>query len=363
MYFLHDLAPFGAQRVALYSIKNMDKVLLSVSVCSFWHEETLKPEFIKAGAKVFPLRAKRFYDIFAWMRLLNIIQSTKPNIIYTTIPELGVITRFLRFLFPRLKVVHSFHNPMSSEPPIWQFLNRHTIGLCDAIVFSSAGIVADILKLAPYIKNRTTVIPNAVTLREHSEGKTDIRAEYNIRADTTVIVCNGRLCIQKGQDTLIASASILIKKGHKIILLLVGDGEDESMLKNKAAELNISDSVILTGRRGDIPQILGAANIYVAPSRWESFNIALGEAMLKGIPCIASDIPGHKDLLQNGKTGISVRKEDPEALAYAIEYALANPETLKPLIKSAKENVETNFTPSIMARAYEKMFLNILEKQ
>lgn len=361
LYFIHDLAPFGAQRIVLYTVKNLDKALFSVTVCSLWHEETMKAEFERAGAKVVLLRAKRFFDIFGWFRFLKLLNKLKPDIIHTTVPELGVIARLMKFLFPGIKVIHSFQNPLSSEIPFWRFMNRKTIGLCDAVTFASMGIVDEALAAAPKIRGKYAIIQNSVTLSEHAGKKTDIRAEFNISADAIILLCNGRITRQKGQEVLLNTAAILLKKGLKVKLMLVGDGDMSDILIQNAANLRIEDLVIFTGRRGNIPEILNAANIYVAPSRWESFNIALGEAMLAGLPCVATDIPGHKDLAENGKTALLVKMDEPTEIAAAVEWILKHPAESTVMAAAAKERVMKEFTPEIMGEKYRKLYLGLLK--
>ncbi|HBU69270.1 MAG TPA: hypothetical protein DEE98_02680 [Elusimicrobia bacterium] len=358
-YFLHDLAPFGAQRAVLYAVKNIDKAAFSVFVCSLWHEETMKADFENAGAKVVLLRAKRFFDIFAWLRLVTTLKRLRPDIIHTTIPELGVIVRFLKFILPGTKIVHTFQNPLSSETSFWRSLNAKTIGLCDFVTFASLGIVTEVLDAAPVIKSKYAVIQNSVTLNEHSGQKSDIRKEFKIDASARLLVCNGRLTRQKGQEFLIDALNILADKGLNLKLMLVGDGDQLDYFKQRTVNLGLTDSVIFAGRRMDIPSILQAADIYAAASRWESFNIALGEAMLAGLPCVASDIPGHKDLAENHKTAILVKAENSADTAAAIEWILEHAEESKTIAETAKKRVAEEFTPEKMGRKYQDLYLSL----
>ncbi len=361
MYFLHDLAPFGAQRTFLYTIMHLDKNIFDTSVCSLWHDESLINEFEKYGAQIFLLRAKRFFDISAWYSFFQILKKFKPDIIHTTIPELGVATRLFKLIFPSIKLIHTFQNPLSSESFFWRFLNKNSIGMCDAVIFSSIGITDEVLKAVPRIKNRYSIIQNSVTLSEHSRQNENIRDKFNISDETNLIVCNGRLTAQKGQEILLAVMDILLRKGIDIKLMLVGDGDMEDALKKRTKALNIEDSVIFAGRRNDIPDILDTADLYAAPSRWESFNIALGEAMLAGVPCVASDIPGHRDLAQNRKTAFVVKANDPAGTADAIEWVLNHAQDARTVAETAKNKVMAEFTPEEMGKKYQQMYLIILK--
>lgn len=358
LYFIHDLAPFGAQRTALNTVRFSDKSRFKSAVCSFWGDETLKQDFEKAGAGIFLLRAARFYSPAAWGRFAAYVRKNKPDIILTTVPELGFMARILSFLYPAARLVHVFQNPMSSEPAVWRFLNKATLGMCAAIAVSSSGNIDDIAGAVPALSGRISVIPNSVETVK--DARTDLtREKLGIGKNTKVLGCTGRLTRQKGQDILIDAASLLIQKGNDIKLLLAGDGDTRAELESAARGKGIGDRVLFLGRRNDIPGILRLFDLYAAPSRWESFNIALGEAMAAGVPCVASDISGHKDLCSEGKTASLVRPGDPEALAAAVLRALSDPAGAERMAMNAKRRVETEFTVEKMAASYMELFLKL----
>lgn len=360
-YFIHDLAPFGAQRAVLYTVKYLDRKRFRVTVCSFLGEETLAPEFVKYGAEVVFLRAKRFFDPFAWAKFIFSLFRSHPDIIYTTLSELCFPARLASLFLRGIRVVHCFQNPLSCESRHWQFLNRITLGICDAVAFSSKGIVEEIALKAPSLKDRFSVIQNGVELDVLSaEDGAKLREELCIRADEKNICCVGRLEKQKGQDILIDAVAMLIREKIKIRLILVGDGEMNRKLHDRVRHFGLEEKVLFLGRRYDIARILSASDIYAAPSRWESFNIALGEAMLSGKPCVATEIPGHADILIDGVTGLSVPADDAAALASGIAQLLDQPEEAQRMASAAKERMQAEFTSEIMAKKYEKLYLDLM---
>jgi glycosyltransferase involved in cell wall biosynthesis len=359
-YFIHDLAPYGAQRVVLYAVKKLDKKIFRATVCSFWGEETLATEFKRCGAEVVFLRARRFLDPVAWIRFVYLLFRARPDIIQTNLAELSFPVRLLSLFLPGLHVVHNVQNPLSSEPWYWRFLNRMTLRMCDAIAFSGKGIVEKGIQQAPSLKSRFFVVQNSVELDVPPAGAgAGLREELGITADGKVIGCVGRLVRQKGQDILINAAAVLAREKRRIRLLLVGDGELLPELQEEVKRLELEREVIFLGRRADIARILSACDIYAAPSRWESFNIALGEAMLSGRPCVATDIPGHADLLLDGVTGVAIPTENVDALAKAIAQLMDNPVGAQKLAAAATELVRTEFTVEKMAAKYEKLYLDV----
>lgn len=358
--FIHDLAPFGAQRVALAIVENLDKSKFSATVCSFWGDETLVPEFAKCGAEVVLLKAKRFLDLAAWLRLAGLLFRYRPKIVQTNMPELSIPVRLLSLSLPGLRVVHSVQNPFSSEPWYWRLLNRATLGLCGAVTFCSRGLYEEAALNLKFLSEKFFVVQNGVSMEAPSAAAGfALREELGIKEDEKIIGCVGRLAEQKGQDILIDALAELVKQKRLVRLLLAGDGETLAGLKERVWRRRLEREVVFLGRRADIVRILSACDIYAAPSRWEGFDIALGEAMLSGRPCVASDIPGHADLLRDGVTGVAVPAENADALARAISRLLDRPDEAQKMALAAKEMVRADFAIGKMAKRFEKLYLDI----
>ncbi|MCM2267372.1 MAG: glycosyltransferase family 4 protein [Elusimicrobiales bacterium] len=360
LIFMHDLAPFGAQRVALNTVKYLNKGRFEVSVCSFWGDETLAPEFSDCGAEVIFLRARRFLDPAAWGRLFKLLLRLRPHIVQTNMPELSLPVRLLGPFLSRLKVLHAVENPISSEPWYWRLLNRATFFLCSRVVFCSESIaVAAGFRLGGP-GDRLRAVPNGIDLHgAASKGRGKARVEFGIAEGEKVVCCLARLARQKGQDVLIKAAALLVKRGLRICVLLAGDGEDLPALRSLTAGLGVEKEIRFLGRRGDAQDVLAASDVYAAPSRWEGLGLSLGEAMLAGLPCVGTAIPGHADILKDGVTGLTVPAEDSGALADGISRLIDDVPLAAGLSKKAGELIRADFTVESMAGKYEKIYLEI----
>jgi len=362
-YFIHDLAPFGAQRVALYTVKHMDKKRFRVTVCSFGGEETLAEEFIKYGAEIVFLRARRFFDPFAWIKFVFTLFRAHPQIIQVSLLELSIPARLAALFLPRMAVVHNFQNPASCQSSYWRFLNKITLRMCDAVTFTSRGIADEAAKELAGIKDKVSVIQNGVFVEGALVDNTfELRRELGVIGNEKVIGCVGRLTRQKGQDILIEAMASLAGKGKPVKLIFAGDGEMLPELKEKSKQLAIEENVIFLERRNDIARVLATFDVYAAPSRWEGFNIALGEAMISGKPCVGTSTPGHSELLIDNVTGLTVPVDNPEALAEAIIWILEHPSEAQGMALRAKKRVEAKFTPEIMAKKYENLYLHLTRR-
>ncbi|MBU1745330.1 MAG: glycosyltransferase, partial [Proteobacteria bacterium] len=144
--------------------------------------------------------------------------------------------------------------------------------------------------------------------------------------ETTVVGTVGRLTAVKGQEVLIRAASELIRRGEKIFLVLLGDGELRRDLEELSLRLGIAEYVRFLGWRPDVARVMAACDIFCLPSRNEGMGKVLVEAMAMGKPIIASDIGGIPDMVRSGENGILVPVGDTAAWAEAIARLCRDPE-------------------------------------
>ncbi|MCM8811726.1 MAG: glycosyltransferase family 4 protein [Candidatus Omnitrophica bacterium] len=183
-----------------------------------------------------------------------------------------------------------------------------------------------------------------------------------------------RAALEKGAATrqngrskrIISVANLLPFKGHEVLLeavnrlrsmldvecLIVGEGPERKRLETRCRELGIEKRVRFLGSRPDVVNLLHDSDLFVLPSLWEPFGIAIVEAMAAGIPVVAAGGGGIPEIIQDGVNGLLVRPGDPEALAANIRKLLSASSVRTALTKHAKETVQKNFGAPSMAAAY-----------
>ena len=145
-------------------------------------------------------------------------------------------------------------------------------------------------------------IPNAIRIshfRRNVEIRRKIRALLGV--ENCVVIGNvGRLCYQKNQAFLLDVMHVLLKKRPDYSLLLVGNGEDQSALEEKAARLGISNKVIFFGVTSAVECLLWAMDVFAFPSRFEGLGIAVIEAIAANLPVVCSEnVPEEATSFQN----------------------------------------------------------------
>lgn len=135
------------------------------------------------------------------------------------------------------------------------------------------------------------VIPNAIVMSDfyyNESVRTEYRTKYQVNRDCVVIGCVGRLHFQKNQNFLLDIFYEIRKKNHNTVLWLIGDGEDKAKLQEKVKSLELEQYVKFMGNRSDIHKLLQAMDLFVLPSIFEGFGIALLEAQVAGLKTFTS---------------------------------------------------------------------------
>ena len=196
--------------------------------------------------------------------------------------------------------------------------NAHAIAVSDYVASS-------VRRRLRFTAARTTTIPNAVdtaTFCPDPHRRAETRRSLGIPDDEPIVLCVGRMTLQKGQQTLIrAMALARVSDAH---LLLVGDGPQKGALVELAREVGLADRARFLGTRPDVPDLLRAADILVLPSLHEGFGLVVAEAMASGTPVIASQVGPLPEILSHGETGLLVPPDDPTMLARAVAQLAAD---------------------------------------
>ncbi|MCL6557351.1 MAG: glycosyltransferase family 4 protein, partial [Firmicutes bacterium] len=167
-----------------------------------------------------------------------------------------------------------------------------------------------------------------------------------------------RLEPEKGHRYFLQAATTILSEINNVIFLIIGTGSLEKELKDYTRELGITDRVIFTGLRDDIPELLAQMSVVVLPSLNEALSLSLIESMCLGKPCVASNVGGIKELIEDGKNGLLVKPGDPNELAQKIIFLLKHPGLAQKLGKKAARTVEEKFDARIMAKKITELYRN-----
>jgi glycosyltransferase involved in cell wall biosynthesis len=228
------------------------------------------------------------------------------------------------------------------------------------IVFVSEPLRRSLLESVPLRPDLATVIPNGIDAsRFSSSDGHSFRAEFGIAPDEFVVGTVGTPGRSaKGLDVLLDVAALLKTRSPGIRFVIVGDldlGRGTELLSQRAAR-GLTDDVIITGFRSDVPRALAAFDVYALTSRSEGFSLALIEAMASGLPVVATRCGGPEQIVTDGVTGLLVENGSVEAIATAIERLRSSAAERQRLGAGGRDAVKQRFSLDKQLRSYERLY-------
>lgn len=210
----------------------------------------------------------------------------------------------------------------------------------DVLAGNSQAVAASLEGLTQ--NGRAVALDNGVDLRRLAAHAAEAPAGPvpGARAD---LVAVGRLLPHKNQRLLLEALARIVPARPETTLWLVGDGPERAALEARAAALGLSDRVVFTGQRSDVPALLARSRVFVNASLWEGMSNSVLEAMAMGLPSVVVDAPGVSECHEPGVTGLVVG-DDPEAFAAAALRLLTDADEAAAVGRAARERIERHYS-------------------
>lgn len=279
-------------------------------------------------------------------RFMNLVSEYCPSVIHSHSALPDMLNASVKiFHIKKIRSLRTMHTDIN-----WinnNFLEKIIINWIFPICFDNEISISKATKnrldgrlIARLFKKSSPLIYNGISEKiiEHLSEKTNY-FDATIMSSTPVkIISVGRLSHQKGFEYLLRAAKLL-KNDLDYQLILVGDGPKSDSLKKLSKSLGLQNKVEFLGFRDDVLQIMAKSHIFVSSSLWEGLPTVLLEAMAIGLPVIATDVSGSREIIINNKTGMLVPIKNPKAIVNAIITLISNPRLTESLVLNAKEMV------------------------
>jgi len=188
-----------------------------------------------------------------------------------------------------------------------------------------------------------------------------LRQELGLPAQALVVGTIGRLNEQKGHRYLV-EAMARVLAGREARLLVAGDGDLMESLRRQAGELGIADRVVFAGHRNDVPDLLGAIDVFCISSVYEGTPLTLFEAMAAGKAVVSTAVDGCREVLEEGSTGLLVPPRDPDALAAALGRVLDDA-PLRASLAAAAHAASRRYDVNACVRQIEAVYDEVLAER
>ncbi|RPI22786.1 MAG: glycosyltransferase family 1 protein [Chloroflexota bacterium] len=226
------------------------------------------------------------------------------------------------------------------------FLYRLASRWVNGFIAVSEDVGAAIAETIGPKREKIAVISNGVDVRRYRRDvdRQGIRQELGLPEDARLASVVGTLKEQKGHRYLIEAAAPVLVRRPGLHILIIGDGVLGPALQAQAREAGLEGQIHFLGNRSDVPELLAASDYFILPSLWEGLPMALIEAMASGLPIIATDVSGARQVMDSGETGILVPPGNADELRNAIVQMLANPLKAQAMGAAARRHVEAAYS-------------------
>ncbi|MGH9702014.1 MAG: glycosyltransferase, partial [Candidatus Acidiferrales bacterium] len=193
-----------------------------------------------------------------------------------------------------------------------------------------------------------------------------IRYAFGLENASHIVSAIANIRPVKGLDVMIRAAAIVCRKFPRACFVIVGTPHRSVFLrelKALAQELGIAGNVRFLGGHDEIERFLKISDAFCLPSRSEGFSNSLIEAMGCGLPCVATDVGGNREALQEGVSGYLVANEDSQAMGERILNLLENPELARRMGAAGRRKVEQMFTAEAMMSTLTSHYQTLLKQK
>lgn len=212
---------------------------------------------------------------------------------------------------------------------------------------------------------RIFVVPNGIPERPPADEKTRERArrKFKVAADEgPVLAVVANITRAKGHDDLIDAVARLLPKYPKLVVLCAGRDDSAGRIPALADSRGVDRAFRFLGFMPDAASVLEAADLCVLPSHWEGMPHALIEALRAGIPSVATNVGGIPEVVRHEHEGLLCPPHNPEALAAAIDRALADSAQRQAWSAAARKRFEENFRVEAMVENLTCVYEKILRR-
>ena len=272
-------------------------------------------------------------DLRAFVQLVRLLRTLRPDIVHTHNPKPGILGRIAGRLTRTPLVVNTQHG-LWAQPtdrrrrrvPVY-VAERIAAAFGDVELVQNPEDVDTLVNTLRIPADRVRLLGNGVDLARFDPAsapagsRSRLRHEWGIADDEILCAIVGRLVREKGIEELLEAAHLLHERGVRARFVVIGptDPDKGDAIDPAVFERARVDGVVLTGARTDMPECYAAADIFVTASRREGFPRGAMEAAAMGLPTVATDIRGNRQVIADGITGLLVPARDAARIAAAVE--------------------------------------------
>ena len=353
---------YGAEAVILslsaaINATQEHRVLLGVFSNTAQPNRELRDAAVNAGIETHAIECRGQLDLSVPSRLEQLAQLTRADVVHTHGYKANIYARWA-FRKSRLPLVATCHNWIDNDLALraYGWLDRTSLRSFERVVAVSEGVRARLLASGVRAE-RVRIIRNGIALTPQT--RQDAVAD---RQPLTVGLV-GRLSPEKGVDTFIRAAALVLRQLPSTQFVIVGDGPEHASLQALICQLGVDRNVHLLGRRDDMDAVYRSLDVEVLSSRTEGLPMALLEGMSHGLAVVATRVGEIPAVIRSGDTGLLVEPDGDAEIAAAISGLLQDPARRYTMGANARARIAAEFSASQMASHYLDVYREAILKR
>ncbi|HTL08432.1 MAG TPA: glycosyltransferase [Chitinophagaceae bacterium] len=358
LFVIDSLEMGGAETSLLENCSRFRKI--EPVVCHIYQGDLLKAKFIARGIKVYSINLGAKYGFLrAYIKLLRVVLAEDPSLIVACLTRSELVARAVAITtkIPAVGCLVSdlYGTAYNQQLPrkarlgvsFFKWLNKHTAGICRGFIANSAAIkLAGMQQLA---------IPASAIEVIHRGRDKNLFAYHQRKAnDTTLRFLNiGRLVKLKGQADLVQAFTQFLTFRPDAVLQIAGDGPCRASLEQFISEYQLAGKVILAGNCNNLPELMPSFDCLLVASYSEGFSGVIVEAMMAGLPVIATDIPANREIITHLRTGFLFTAGSLIEMTAAMRWFTTNRTTAIEMAANARAYAVEHFELGVIASRME----------
>ncbi len=356
LHVIPTLDQAGAEKQLSLLARGLRRRGLDVHVCALTRSGPRAAELLDAGIPLTVIGKRWKLDPQAFWRLKRLVTTLRPDVLHTWMlaaNAYGILAGAVCNVPLRIAAQRCV-DPWKSGVQL--AVDRHIAGKSDRVVVNSEGVRQF------YVRNglpdeKIEVIPNAVAPAEPSSvDRKQLLSELGLPAGSRLIGLVGRLWPQKRIKDAIWAADLLKVIRDDVHMLIIGDGPLRDRLLRFRDQVQIRDKVRFLGQRTDLDHLMPHFDLLFSTSEYEGQSNAILEAMAAGVPVVATDIPGTRDLVVHGTTGYLAPVGNRAAFARYANKLLDDADLARKLGAAGHERAAREFSVERMIDRYTALY-------
>lgn len=361
VHVVENLERGGLERMVIDLVGVQHAVGHRCRVICLFQSGALAGELEAQGIAVHACGKRGGLDVGAVRRLRAWLRATPAAVVHTHNANAHYHTVAAAVGLPIARLINTRHGMGAAQPRSrGEWLYRRTMARTDTVAAVCEAARARFAQQGVSPRGRLLSVPNGIRIDRFSpaseERRDALRSVLGLAPGTRIIGTVGRLNPVKDQASLLRAFARLRGDFTDTALVLAGDGALRAALEAQVAALGIGDAVRFLGDRSDVRELLRGFDVFALSSLSEGYSMALLEACASGLPIVATDVGGNREIVADGRNGLLVPPARDDALAEAFAALLREPARTAAMGQAGRDWALREASIEAMAGRYDALY-------